>query len=69
MAAEWSEYFHTFDIDARKRYAAKMSLIGSVDHYTFRQKDLCRDITHLPSLRYVFNLLWLTKMAVCVSSC
>ena len=36
------------DIDTRKRYVAKTSLIGSVDPYTLKQKDPCKDINRMP---------------------
>ena len=36
---EWSEYFHPFHIDARRRYAAETSMIGIVDTYNLKQGD------------------------------
>ena len=39
MVAERSEYFHTLNIDARKRYAAETSSIGNADPYSLKQGD------------------------------
>ena len=39
MVAERSEYFHTLNIDASKRYAAETSSIGNVDPYSLKQGD------------------------------
>ena len=47
MAAEWSEYFYTLDLEAAKRYVAKTSSIGGADPYTLKQRDLSRDIMYM----------------------
>ena len=39
-AAVQSDYFHTLDLDTKKRYLAKTLLICGVDPYALKQQDL-----------------------------
>ena len=52
-AAVQSDYFHTLDLDTKKRYLAKTSLIGGVDPYALKQQDLSHAVDLLPLLRYI----------------
>jgi len=45
------------DLDTKKRYLAKTSLIGGVDPYALKQQDLSHAVELLPLLRYISNLL------------
>ena len=58
MAAERSQYFHSLDLDTKKRYVAKTSLLGGVDPYALKQRDFSQDIALLPLLRYTYILLY-----------
>jgi len=55
-AAVQSDYFHTLDLDTKKRYLAKTSLIGGVDPYALKQQDLSHAVDLLPLLRYISNM-------------
>ena len=57
LAMEQSAYFLSLNADAKKRYSAKVSLIGGIDPYALKQHDMTQEIRHLPLIRYRLQLL------------
>ena len=47
----WSERFLQLNVEDKKRYIAKLSLIDGIDPYILSDRDFSEDTAHLPSLR------------------
>ena len=48
---EWSEHFLHLNVEDKKHYLAKISLIGGKDPYALPKAEVSQDPIHLPSLR------------------
>ena len=46
-----SERFLKLNVEDKKRYIAKLSLVDGIDPYMLSNKDFSEDTAHLPSLR------------------
>lgn len=46
-----SERFLQLNVEDKKRYIAKLSLIDGIDPYALSNKEFSEDTAHLPSLR------------------
>ena len=46
-----SERFLQLNVEDKKRYIAKLSLIHGIDPYMLSDRDFSEDTAHLPSLR------------------
>ena len=46
-----SERFLQLNVQDKKRYIAKLSLIDGIDPYVLSNKEFSEDTAHLPSLR------------------
>ena len=46
-----SERFLQLNVEDKKRYIAKLSLIDGIDPYMLSDRDFSEDTAHLPSLR------------------
>ena len=56
----WSDYYYKLDAKLKARYAEKLSFINHEDPYALNKAEFCRDVSHLPSLGYVYYYYWLT---------
>lgn len=53
-ALPWSDYYYKLDGKLKARYLEKVSFIKKEDPYTLKKAELFRDVSHLPSLGYVY---------------